>query len=103
MKLIIREPGQTDILLRRLDDILDMSHKIILLAALIDWEAIKRDYAEHFPSHTGRPATRGRLAAGLLYLQHTYKIYEMLAGKRLYGRGGLFANRRTYRNRRFSQ
>ena len=42
MKPIIPQPGQTD-MVHRLDDILDMSHKIILLAALIDWEAIERD------------------------------------------------------------
>ena len=60
----------------RLDDLLDMSHPIVVLANQIDWDAIKRDYAEHFPSSPGRPAIRVRLAVGLLYLQHTFKLSD---------------------------
>ena len=76
MKPIIPRPGQTDMLQTRLDDFLDMSHPIVVLANQIDWEAHERDFAEHFPSHTGRPATRARLAVGLLHLQHTFKLSD---------------------------
>ena len=76
MKPITRKPGQTDMLLHRLDDLLNMNHPIIVLTALINWEANERDYAENFPSHTGRPATRVRLAVDLLYLQHTFKLSD---------------------------
>ena len=34
------------------------------------------DRAGFFPSHTGRPATSPRLVAGLLYLQHTYRLSD---------------------------
>ena len=76
MKPIIPQPGQTGMLQTRLDGLLDMSHPIVVLTGLIDWEAIERDCAEHFPSHTGRPAIRVRLAVGLLYLQHTFKLSD---------------------------
>ena len=78
MKPKILAPGQTDLLQPRLEDFLNMSHPIVVLASLMDWEAIGRDYAEHFPSHTGRPATRARLAVGLLLRQHTYKLSDVL-------------------------
>ena len=74
MKAIIPQPGQAHMLLHRLDELLDMSHPIVVLANQIDWEAIQRGHIEHFPSDTDRPAIRTRLAAGLLYLQHTYKL-----------------------------
>ena len=77
MKPKILTPGQTDLLQPRLEDLLDMSHPIVQLADLIDWESVERDYADHFPSHTGRPATRARLAVGLLLLQHTYKLSDV--------------------------
>ena len=77
MKPKILAPGQTDPLQPRLEDLLDMSHPIVQLADLIDWEAVECDYADHFPSHTGRPATRTRLAVGLLLLQHTYKLSDV--------------------------
>ena len=54
-----------------------MIHPIVQLAGLIDWETFERDYANHFPSHTGRPATRARLATGLLLLQHTHKLSDV--------------------------
>ena len=77
MKPKILAPGQTDLLQPRLEDFLNMSHPIVQLADLIDSEAVERDYADHFPSHTGRPATRARLAVGLLLLQHTYKLSDV--------------------------
>ena len=76
MKPKIPEPGQTDMLRPRLEDFLNMDHPIVVLADLIDWDAIERDYAGHLPSHTGRSATRTRLATGLLLLQHTCKFSD---------------------------
>ena len=36
----------------RLEDFLDMDHPIVVLADLIDWDAIERYHVGLFPSHT---------------------------------------------------
>ena len=62
---------QTDELPRpRLDEQLKMSHPLVRLANLMNWEEIERSFGAHFTSSRGRPALSPRLVAGLLYLQH---------------------------------
>jgi len=48
----------------------------VKLASLIDWEFFEREWAGFFPSATGRPATSPRLVAGLLYLQHAFRLSD---------------------------
>jgi IS5 family transposase len=55
---------------------IDLRHELVKLTALIDWEVFKREGAEFFPSATGRPTTPPRLVAGLLYLQHAYRLSD---------------------------
>jgi len=55
---------------------LNQRHPLLRLAGLIDWEAIARVAAGTFSSRRGRPAVRGRLIAGLLYLQHAYNLSD---------------------------
>ncbi len=50
------------------------------LAALIDWEVFEREWAGFFSSGKGRPATEPRLVAGLLYLQHAYRLSDEAVG-----------------------
>ena len=54
----------------RLDEQLKMSHPLIRLASLMNWQEIERSFGAHFASSRGRPALSPRLVAGLLYLQH---------------------------------
>ena len=54
----------------RLDEQLKMSHPLVRLANLMNWEEIEGRFGAHFTSSRGRPALRPRLVAGLLYLQH---------------------------------
>ena len=62
---------QTDELPRpHLDEQLKMSHPLIRLSKLMNWEEIERRFGAHFASKPGRPAWSPRLVAGLLYLQH---------------------------------
>ncbi|MDB5745141.1 MAG: transposase, family [Polaromonas sp.] len=62
---------QTDELHRpRLDEQLKMSHPLVRLANLMNWDEIERSFGAHFASSRGRPALSPRLVAGLLYLQH---------------------------------
>ena len=64
---------QTDELPRpHLDEQLKMSHPLIRLSKLMNWEEIERRFGAHFASKPGRPAWSPRLVAGLLYLQHAH-------------------------------
>ncbi len=55
---------------------IDMRHELVKLAALIDWEFFEREWAGFFSSDKGRPATPSRLVAGLLYLQHAFRLSD---------------------------
>ena len=76
MKPHPRQKEQDDLLCPRLTDMIDMRHELAKLAALIDWDFFEREWAGFFPSHRGRPATSPRLVAGLLYLQHAYRLSD---------------------------
>lgn len=76
MKHRPRPEEQDDLLRPRLIDLIDPRHELVKLAALIDWEVFEREWAGFFPSSKGRPATEPRLVAGLLYLQHAYRVSD---------------------------
>ncbi len=76
MKPHTRSPDQDDLLRPRLVDLLDPRHELVKLADLIDWDFFERERAGFFPSHRGRPATSPRLVAGLMYLQHAFKLSD---------------------------
>ena len=76
MKHRSRPPEQDDLLRPRLVEMIDPRHELVKLSALIDWEVFEREWAGFFPSTTGRPATPPRLVAGLLYLQHAYRLSD---------------------------
>lgn len=76
MKPHPRQEEQDDLLRPRLTDMIDLRHELAKLAALIDWEFFEWEWAGFFPSHRGRPATSPRLVAGLLYLQHAFRLSD---------------------------
>lgn len=76
MKHRPRTEEQDDLLRPRLTDMIDPRHELVKLAALIDWEVFEREWSGFFPSGKGRPATQPRLVAGLLYLQHAYRLSD---------------------------
>ena len=65
-----RTPRMDELPCPRLDEQLKMSHPLIRLASLMNWEEIERSFGARFASSRGRPALSPRLVAGLLYLQH---------------------------------
>ena len=69
-------PRLVDLLRPRLVDLIDLRHELVKLAGLIDWEFFECEWSEFFPSLTGRPATSPRLVAGLLYLQHAFRLSD---------------------------
>ena len=70
MRPMPTQPRTEEMFRQRLDEQLKMSHPLVRLSQLMNWEAIERSFAAHFMSGRGRPALRPRLVAGLLYLQH---------------------------------
>ncbi len=58
---------------------IDLRHDLVKLVALIDWKVFDRELVRFFPSTTGLPATPQRLVAGLLYLQHAYRLSDEAA------------------------
>ena len=76
MKHRRRPDEQDDLLGPRLVDMIDPRHELVKLSALIDWEVFEREWSGFFPSGKGRPATEPRLVAGLLYLQHAYRLSD---------------------------
>lgn len=83
MKHRSRPPEQDDLLRPRLVDLIDLRHALVKLTALIDWDVFEREWSGFFPSATGRPATPPRLVAGLLYLQHAYRLSDEAVVARL--------------------
>src|SRR5471032_2279413 len=67
-----------DMFRQRLDELVNLNHPLAQLATHIDWNVFEREWAGHFPSSRGRPATSTRLIAGLLYLQHTFALSEVI-------------------------
>ena len=65
-----------DMFRQRLDELVDLKHPLAQLATHIDWTVFEREWAGHFPSSRGRPATSTRMIAGLLYLQHTFALSD---------------------------
>ena len=55
---------------------IDLTHPLILLADMIDWNAIDGVTSPSFSSGRGRPPLRSRLIAGLLYLEHAFKLSD---------------------------
>ena len=76
MKHRPRPEEQDDLLRPRLIDMIDVRHELVKLSELIDWEVFELEWAGFFPSHRGRPAAEPRLVAGLLYLQHAYRLSD---------------------------
>ncbi|GKT24737.1 hypothetical protein AVHM3334_15705 [Acidovorax sp. SUPP3334] len=66
------QPQTAELFRPRLDELINMRHPLVKLAALIDWAEIERTFAASFTSARGRPALPPRLVAGLLYLQHAF-------------------------------
>src|SRR5262245_61103664 len=71
-----RETSKSDDLFRaRLDQIINLKHELVLLAAEIDWTWIDGEIAPLYSEH-GRPAVPTRFMIGLLLLKHIYALSD---------------------------
>ena len=64
-----------DLFRARLDRIVNMKHKLVILAAKIDWTWIDEQLAGCF-SDVGRPAEPVRFMIGMFMLKHTYGLSD---------------------------
>ena len=67
--------GSGDFFRSRLDQIIDMKHALVLLAAIVDWVWIESEIAALY-SDKGRPGIEARFAIGLLLLKHIYGLSD---------------------------
>ena len=71
-----RETSKSDDLFRsRLNQIINLKHELVRLAAEIDWEWIDGEIAPLY-SEQGRPAVPTRFMIGLLLLKHIYALSD---------------------------
>lgn len=55
---------------------IDVLHPLVVLADMIDWDAIELVTTASFATGSGRPPLPSRLIAGLLYLEHAFKLSD---------------------------
>ena len=55
---------------------IDVMHPLVVLADMIDWNAIESVTTASFAGGPGRPPLPSRLIAGLLYLEHAFKLSD---------------------------
>ena len=67
--------GSSDLFRARLDQIINLKHELVQLAAKIDWQWIDREIAPLY-SDKGRPGIETRFAIGLLLLKHIYGLSD---------------------------
>ena len=67
--------GEGDLFRARLDQIINMKHELVQLAARIDWDWIDREVAPLY-GENGRPGIATRFVIGLLLLKHIYGLSD---------------------------
>ena len=68
---ILRPTDKNDLFRSHLENIIDLTHPIVILSGQIDRSGIDESFGSSFRSHRGRPALPTRLMAGLMIMQHT--------------------------------
>lgn len=51
----VQSPQTEELFRPRLDEELKMTHPLIRLSSLMDWQRIEADFSKHFVSTRGRP------------------------------------------------
>jgi len=67
--------GSGDLFRSRLEQIINMKHELVQLAAKIDWDWLDDEIAPLY-SDKGRPGIPSRFVIGLLLLKHTYGLSD---------------------------
>jgi IS5 family transposase len=67
---------QKDIFKTPLEEIIDMKHELVRLAAFIPWDEFDNEFGVLYQADKGRPATPTRLMVGLHYLKEAEKLSD---------------------------
>ena len=68
--------GQDDLFRLRLDQIIDMTHPLVRLGALIDWHHVAGKLDDVYTDGLGQPPLPTRLMAGLAILKHMHNLSD---------------------------
>src|SRR5215203_5190804 len=71
-----RQSGQSDLFRARLDQIVDLDHPVVKLAAAIDWGFLEEQFGAVYTDAPGRPPLPTRLMAGLAILKHMHDLSD---------------------------
>jgi IS5 family transposase len=71
-----RDDRQKDLLLPALDQIIDIGHPLVRLAALIDWNILDDRLSSACQTGSGQPGLPTRLVAGLFILKHMRNLSD---------------------------
>jgi hypothetical protein len=71
-----RDDRQKDLLLPALDQIIDMGHPLVRLAALINWNILDERFSSVCQTGSGQPGLPTRLVAGLFILKHMHNLSD---------------------------
>jgi IS5 family transposase len=71
-----RDDRQKDLLLPALDQIIDMGHPLVRLAAQIDWGFLDARFGSVCAAGPGQPGLPTRLVAGLFILKHMHNLSD---------------------------
>ena len=71
-----RETGQRDFFKARLDQILDLKHPLVKLAAAVNWGFLEKAFGSVYKDGPGHPPLPTRLMAGLAILKATYNLSD---------------------------
>ena len=71
-----REGGQSDLFRARLDEIVDLGHSLVRLAATIDWRFLEERFGTVYTDKPGQPPLPTRLMAGLSSLKHAHNLSD---------------------------
>ena len=71
-----QDQDQTELFRNRLDNQINMSHELVRLSALIDWNVFDARFGVLYHADKGCPGKPTRLMVGLLYLKHVYQMSD---------------------------
>ena len=71
-----RETGDCDLFRSRLDQIIKLTHPLVLLAKRIDWSHLEITFGAAYSDKPGHPPLPTRLMAGMAILKHMYNLSD---------------------------
>ena len=69
----LAQKGQRDLFRPLLEDFIDMHHELVLLAQIIDWSYLEKEFSQYY-SDKGAPSVPIRLMVGCLLLKQLYNL-----------------------------